>query len=74
MFNVPGGAATVARWPTRKYKKHRAYLVWSRRQELLAAGVDLDGKAEDEDDGTPRWEVVNDGGGDWESESHTRPW
>jgi hypothetical protein len=44
------------------------------RQELRAAGIDPD-KVDNEDDDTPRWEVAqDDGGGDWESESHTRPW
>ena len=75
MFNVAGGATAVARWPTRKYKKHTAYLSWYHRQELRAAGIDPDKPDEEEDDGTPSWKVVqDDGGGDWESESHTRPW
>ena len=70
---MPGGAVAVARWETRKYKKHLAYLRWVHLQERRAAGLDQDD--EEEDDGTPRCEVVqDDGGGDWESESHTRPW
>lgn len=73
MFNVAGGATVVARWGTRKYKKHTAYLGWYHRQELRAAGIDPD-KLDEEDDDTPSYEVVqDDGGGDWESESHTRP-
>lgn len=72
MFNVPGGATAVARWGTRKYKKHAAYLGWFHTQELRAAGISPD--KDDEDDDEPSWRVVqDDGGGDWESESHTRP-
>lgn len=74
-FSVPGGATAVARWTTRKYKKYVAYLGWRHRQELIAAGIDPDKRddEDEEDDGTPKWEVSSDEGGDWESESHSRP-
>jgi hypothetical protein len=62
-----GTARDVSHWPTRKYKKYRAYLLWMRRVESYAP------PSEDEDDGTPRWWVEE--GSDapsWETESFTR--
>lgn len=63
-----GSAADVGRWPTRKYKKYRAYLLWLRKVESWSGETD-----EEEDDGTPKWEVVEgDDAPSWEAESFRR--
>jgi hypothetical protein len=64
-----GTALDVSHWPTRKYKKYRAYLLWMRRVESYAPPDD-----EEEDEG-PRWWVEDSSTDEpsWETESFTRP-
>jgi len=68
-FPQVGSAADVSHWPTRKYKKYRAYLLWIRKVESYGGSRD----EEEADDGTPRWWV--EGSEDtpsWETESFER--